>query len=178
MPYPAYEPKSGWKWARAPMVGTRVAEFDATGNPSTRLFQTLLDGKSGQLEVGGGGAAGFAVGFGVARGAGDAFAAGRGVGRGVGRAVGTDVARADGFGVAACPAGVLVAEAEADPPLASAAAVALGSADWGWSSADRPALALPPRANRINRTVTARACTRPFRGERSCAATRSISVRG
>ena len=160
------------------MVATRVAEFDATASASTRLFHTLLEGKSGHAEVGGGGAAGFAVGFGVGTGAGGAFAAGRGVRGGVGRAVATDVGRADGFGVAAWPGGVPVAEAWADSSFASAAAPAVGPADGGWSSADRPALALPPRASRINRTVTPLACTPPFRGERTSAATRSISVWG
>ena len=35
------------------MVATIVFELDATGRPSTRLFHTLLAGKSGQSEVGG-----------------------------------------------------------------------------------------------------------------------------
>src|SRR2546423_3781466 len=75
------------------MVATRVAELAATGSPATRLFQTLVDGKRGHAEVGGGGGSrggGAGVGLAVAR------AVGRGVGsgvrRGTGRALATGVA--------------------------------------------------------------------------------------
>jgi hypothetical protein len=40
------------------MVLTIVAEFAATGRPSTRRFHTLLDGNRGHADVGGGGGAG------------------------------------------------------------------------------------------------------------------------
>ena len=40
------------------MVFTSVAELPATGSPSTRLFQTLVDGNSGQADVGGAAATG------------------------------------------------------------------------------------------------------------------------
>jgi len=40
------------------MVATSVAEFEATGRASTRLFQTLVAGNSGQADVGGAATAG------------------------------------------------------------------------------------------------------------------------
>ena len=47
-----------------PIAATIAAEFAATGNPATDLFQTLLDGKIGQAPSPGG-ATGFGVGTGV-----------------------------------------------------------------------------------------------------------------
>src|SRR5436305_14494099 len=88
------------------MVATSVAELDAKGRPSTRLFHTLLEGNSGQAEVGGGGAAavglvvGFGVGFTVPAGAAVGCATERGAVVCLAVGVGADVAREDGEAVA------------------------------------------------------------------------------
>ena len=55
MPYPANEPKSGWTGALSPMAAINVAESEATGRLSTRLFQTFEAGKIGQLGAPGSG---------------------------------------------------------------------------------------------------------------------------
>jgi hypothetical protein len=114
------------------MVATSVDEFAATGSPSTRLFQTLLDGNSAQAVVGGGVVAGLAVGTGV--GANVALGA-----AGVGAAV---------AGLAAGVASVALAEALTDgsatgvPELDEGAAAATSMlADWDgratWTSSGR-----------------------------------------
>src|SRR5258705_11616699 len=72
-PFQASELKSGWSGAPRPMAATMASEFEATGRPSTRWFQTLLDGKTlhgAGLGVGSGAVVGLGVGFGVGRGVG------------------------------------------------------------------------------------------------------------
>jgi len=72
------------------MAATIVEEADETGRPSTRRFQTLLAGRIGHAERGGGGAGGLGVaaGRGLAVGAGLAVAVGAGFGVAAGRVVG------------------------------------------------------------------------------------------
>ena len=57
MPYRPALLKSGCSPAFKPIAETSVEEFEATGNVSTRLFQTLVAGKIGQFVIGGGVAA-------------------------------------------------------------------------------------------------------------------------
>jgi hypothetical protein len=54
MPYLPALLKSGCSPAVRPIAETSVAEFDATGSVSTRLFHTLVAGKIGQFVIGGG----------------------------------------------------------------------------------------------------------------------------
>ncbi len=59
MPYPAYDPKSMCSPRSSPIAEIIVAEFEATGRPSIRTFQTLFAGKMPHAgapgTVGGGG---------------------------------------------------------------------------------------------------------------------------
>src|SRR5580765_73376 len=85
------------------MAAIIVAELAATGSPSTRRFQTLLDGKIAHAESGGTGAG---VGPAVGPGVGWGRAVGRGVGWFVGCAVGALVGLAVAAEVAAVEASV------------------------------------------------------------------------
>src|SRR5260221_9446559 len=66
MPYPAYEPKSMWSPRSRPIELIKVAESAATGRLSIRTFQTLVAGKTVQLDAPGRVGAPAAVGVGLA----------------------------------------------------------------------------------------------------------------
>ena len=51
IPYPLYEPKSGWSPWPSPIEAMRTSESARTGRPSTRRFQMFVLGNIGQPEA-------------------------------------------------------------------------------------------------------------------------------
>jgi hypothetical protein len=119
------------------MAATIAAEADETGRPSTRRFQTLLAGRIGHAESGGGGAGGLGVAGGreLEVGAGLAVAVAAGFGVTVGRVVGW--AAGDGSTAGLIDVGGEEAAEEAAVALGDAAGVE-GSAAIGDRGGSRP----------------------------------------